>query len=388
MLLYVFPCLISIVSALASFVIIVLSVKQGASSMYIGCVGALFGLSYMLFNLAVSRLVTPQNARRMMVIGTLGLFLTCLLAAAFSALWFFVVLAILFNAWFALFFQPFQIFMKLKDEGGRGLACAAGLYTASWSIGFGIGPSIAGFLIDHASWRIAYLAAAAIPLSTALVFGLLFDDQSAPLSGRIGPVTAPPADPARSPDLAPAAWIGAFLGVMTYAFLRISFPQKGLGLGLSSFTVGLVLGLQGIMQGLVNLAFIKHHRWIDTVVYPVLWGALGITGLLVLALAQHTPWFLAAAFVFSFYTGSIYFYLVIHALRHPTRSVGYVARNEFVIGAAWTAGPLLGGMLAVGHADRPYLAGAGLVALALIIQTMIITVRKKCCSLPIPPAGQ
>jgi predicted MFS family arabinose efflux permease len=375
MLLYLFPCLVSVVSATVSFVIIVLAVQLGASSVYIGCVGALFGLSYMLFNLAISRFVTPDNARRTIVWGSLGTGLACLLAATLSALWFFVVLAVLFNMLFALFFQPFQIYMKLKDGNSRGLAFAAGMYTASWSIGFGIGPSIAGFFIDHYSWRMAYLVCALIPLATALVFGLVFDDRPTAHQGPLPPPDGPL--PAPQTDLVLSGWIGAFLGVATYAVLRIIFPQKGLSMGLSSFAIGLILGCQGVLQGLVNLAYIKRSRWIDTIAYPMIWGCLGVTGLLMLALARQTAWFYVAALIFSFYTASIYFYLVNHALRHPHKSVRYVAINEFVIGAAWTLGPLTGGLLARWHRDLPYLAGAGIVLAALAAQVVIITRQKR-----------
>jgi MFS family permease len=102
----------------------------------------------------------------------------------------------------------------------------------------------------------------------------------------------------------------------------------------------------------------------------------GLAGILCFAFGGSLPLLLAGAVSFGLYAGFFYFFLVYHALAHPTKAGRYVAINESVVGIVGVLAPLAGGFAvdAIGSTS-PYLAAALFIVAVIVFQTWALRRR-------------
>ena len=387
LIIYLLPALADLVVAQFMFINAVRLSQQGASATIVANTVTTWSLVYLLACPVMGRIVTPANASRLMMTAMGGLALISLLFTLVPGIAGVYILMALAGIATALFFVPFQVFMKAVDgANNKPVTYSTGLYTFAWSLGFAVGPFISGILMDlgtvtpdggNSGWKYAcYFAAGASALTGVSIYFLKDLAQSRhdhPTDDNgVKPVT-PALDYSQQPDLAWLGWVSAGVGVITITFVRAVFPVRmETSLHLTQSLQGFLFFLVSLAQALTGLALTQSRYWMYRAKSVAIFGCLGIAGTLVFGFG-HSPLVLCSgALLYGIYSGSFFFYLVFHALVHPQRSSQYVAYNETIVGICSMMGAILGGVLA----DRfgfgtLYASGATMILLALVLQGII-----------------
>ncbi len=368
---YLFPLLMDAVAAAAFFVATVRAAAAGWSASAVAGLLAVASIAYSAASAALGHFLRPTNAPRFLRFACLLSAIACGLLTATSSLFLLWFLLPLLAIGMALFFAPFQIFMKERDGGQRSLATSTGLYTFAWSTGYALGPFIAGWLWLWRGWEATYLADIAACLLT-LIFLERDQRQLSPAAAVRENAILPKIENAALPDLAWMAWLCGGLGCFTIAVIRGVFPSTGVRQHLDETQCGMVFALLSGFQALTGLALAFGRDWMYRPLPLAAFAACGISGLLAFAFGSTYLDFLLAAALYGLYSGSFFFYFVWHSLAHPEKSGRYIAINEAIVGIASVIGPLLGGALADARGmPWPYLVSALLVASAVGAQGVV-----------------
>jgi len=99
-----------------------------------------------------------------------------------------------------------------------------------------------------------------------------------------------------------------------------------------------------------------------------------VVSLLLFAFSKDVYLFYLAAAVYGVYSGSLYFYLVYHALSHPTRSRFFVAGNEVIVGVVNLMAAILGGTIVdiSGFTGSPFIFAMIMALIAFTAQIIIL----------------
>lgn len=375
-LIYLLPALADLLVAQFLFVNAVRLAHAGASASVVANTVTVWSVAYLLACPVIGRFLTSGNAARMMMGSMLGLALIGALFTVMDGVVGVYILMALTGVIAALFFPPFQVFMKAVDRvDDKPLAYSTGLYTFSWSMGFAVGPFVAGFLMETGpdGWKVACWFAVAVALAAAIsvnyLKALVHGERSAP-TAEPETVRAPVMDYSRMSDLAWLGWIGGGVGVILITLVRAVFPVRAEAvLHLAQSTQGLIFFLISLAQGLTGLVLCRSRNWMYRPMAISAFGLLGVLGLLAFGFGEATLALVAGAVLFGVYSGSFFFYLVFHALVHPQRSSRYVAINESVVGVCSMAGAMIGGWVAdrLGFGTL-YAGGMLLLLLTLLFQ--------------------
>lgn len=394
---YLLPALADLVMAQFIFTNAVRLSQQGASATVVANTLTVWSLTYLASCLVISRFVSGTNAARLMMVAMSGLAVISLLFTVIPGVTGVYLLMALAGVATALFFLPFQVFMKAVDGANqKPLTYSTGLYTFAWSMGFAVGPFVSGLLMElgsaspdsaHAGWKYACYFSAGISTLSCLIILLLKGltrptpttsslpqkDQS-PQDGSAGtPRPIGIADYSHSPDLAWLGWVCAGVGVIIITYIRVIFPVRGETiLHLAQSFQGLLFFLISAAQGLTGSALTRSRFWMYRPSSLTAFGILGMAGALVFGFGKSPLLLCTGAILFGIYSGSFFSYLVFHALIHPRRSSFYVAVNETVVGIASMLGAVLGGYIADRFGFGPlYASGATMIFLVLILQDIV-----------------
>lgn len=373
---YLFPALMDVVLGSVFFLNTVrIAELPGSSATAAAMVLPIWAITYMIACLVISPLNTERNTVALLIVACAAQ-IAC--AGAFIAVddpWAIYWLMGPQAVATALFFVPFQLFMKTVERGRpAAVVRSAALYTFSWSAGIACGPFIAGFLWKAAGWRWCHVLNALIAAATAGGIVLLrryADDAGAPEPSEPG-ATIDPGEYASMPDLAWLGWLGSGAGFVAIQCIRGVFPSAAKAYSISKPEQGIVLAVVAGVHALFALTLVRSRRWMYQGSTVALFASVGVAGLLLFAAATTTPAYCLAAACFGVYSAAFSFYFVFHALVHPSRAGKYVAVNESVVGVCTILGPLLGGVIADGFGlDKPYLAAAGFIVVAAALQTIV-----------------
>ena len=364
--------------------------RGGASASGVAGVVAVWGVVYFIACPIVGKFLTVANSTRLILASCLLLAVLCALHLAVSSAAEVYVLMGCAGIMAALFFPSFQIFMKAVDASqARPIAYSTGLYTFAWSMGYAVGPFVAGFLMECGTpaqpggeppgWKLAFLFGAIASLMAAGLVAFLKHLRKHPpavIPGRTAGSTGTThhaLDYTRMPNFAWLGWLSAGVGVLVLSIIRGVFPARAVTvLGLSAGLQGTIFFLLSLTQACMGLGFCRSRLWMYRPLPVITFGLAGVAGALCLGYGHAVPLLLTGSLLFGLYSGAFYFYLVFHSLAHPSRSAQYVAINESVVGVGGILGPLLGGLLA----DRAgfgsaYLAGAFMILAAVAVQTVV-----------------
>jgi len=391
LIIYVLPAIADMVVAQFMFINAVRLSQQGASATIVANTLTTWSLVYLISCPVIGRFVTPANASRLIVVSMGSLAVISLLFTFVPGITGVYLLMALAGIATALFFLPFQVYMKAVDAANdKPITYSTGLYTFAWSMGFAAGPFISGLLMELGSttpggqgtgWKYACYFAAGMSALTGIVIFFLRDLSQKPRPARPlalqnsdeNKVPSTPVDYSRQTDLAWLGWISAGVGVIVLTFIRAVFPVRGeVDLHLTQSFQGLLFCLLSVAQGLTGLALCRSRFWMYRPSAISAFGGLGIVGALALGYGQSSLILCAGAILFGVYAGSFFFYLVFHALIHPQRSSQYVAINESVVGICTMLGAILGGFMADRFGfGRLYATGATLILMVLVLQGFI-----------------
>jgi MFS family permease len=276
---------------------------QGASAFVVGSMMALYSFLPMLLAVGAGRLSDRIGVRRPMLVGSCGIALAAVLPALVPGL------AILFVTT-ALTGMSFMLFQVAAQNATGALGAPEdrprnfGFLALGYSVSGLAGPLIAGFTIDHASFRASFTTLALLPLVPIAVLGR-------------GALALPHPHPAQA-----RAAHGGVAALFRNAHLRRVFAVNGLlsmAWDLNTFFIpiyGARLGLSASMIGVI-LASFAAATFVVRLAMP--WIARRFSELQVLA---------AALFV----SGAVY------ALFPLVGSVGPLVALSFTLGLALGSG--------------------------------------------------
>lgn len=409
---YLFPAAIDTVLALVFFVCTVQLADMGESAFRVSAILTIWAIVYMVVNLILTRVVTARNAAWLIMAGCLG---SAGLAIGYTFsqtfVWGLYALMVGQGIATALFFAPFQVFMKQMDAGkAKSICSSTGWYTFSWSTGFALGPFVAGFLWPRIGWSGCHVLSGILAGAIAVAIYLLkhhgdeahsaianrqppdASDLPGGVEGELPPVTdrseeqTRPIDYSKMPDMAWAAWLFVGVAHVVITLIRGVLPSSGVACELTKPQLGLVFFLISAVQASMGLVLTRSRWWMYRPLPLLVFGVFGLIGLVLFSFAQTWGVFLLAAFCFGIYSGSFFFYFVFHSLVHPANSARYVSINEAVIGLTGAMGPILGGLVAdhVGL-NASYGVAVGLIVLVVVAQAIVhgrIWLRHRWASSP------
>ncbi|NLF31102.1 MAG: MFS transporter [Planctomycetes bacterium] len=389
LLIYLFPLLIDMALGCAWYVCTARrAAEPGATAGDVTWLLTLWAATYMVVCRLIGCILTERNAVGMVIVGSLSVTAVAggfILVPGIGHMWWLLMLQAVAVA---LFFVPFQVFMKQASAGGEsGIVRPTALYTASWSLGLAAGPSLGAWLWALWGWQAAYGINVAVGVATAAGIALLRRagerPAEAPAAARSGcPASGAlvvdcerdaPADRYRGqPDLIWLAWVGCGAGFVAIATIRALLPTATRIDGVSKTHLGMILAALALAHSLTALVLLPSRWWMYRPRGVLAFALFGLAGLALFATADGLASYYAAAVCFGIYSSGFCFYFVFHALVHPSKSASYVAVNEAVVGLTAIIGPFAGGRVADATSLAvPFWGAAALVAAAVVLQAAV-----------------
>lgn len=388
-LIYLFPAVADVILAATMFVCGNRLADAGKSRTEVAMVFAAWAAVYIISNQILARLVTSRNAAAMMIVANLLFATTAVVFVLIENIWaIYATLAVLAAAT-ALFFLPFQVFMKaVEPDQHQGVVRSVAIYTFSWSLGFASGPFIAGFIYQGLGWQWCFAFTGLLGLLTACGVQMLKHHAKHHHSEAVAPsqpiFNAEDVNYHTMPDLAWLQWVVCGVGCLGSYSLLALLPSVGVSFAIPKSQIGSIVASLYVVQALVGLSLLRGKTWMF---HPMpamgfaVFGFVGmagfgvsflpaINGIEVFAVPLRTLCLYASAAFYGVFSGSFFFGLVFHALVHPHRSARYVAINETVVGICGVAGPIMAGTLA----DRFGFLTASMVLIGMITGAAILQV--------------
>lgn len=238
------------------------ALSQQASPLTIGILLSLFSLLPMLFALKIGRLIDRIGLRRPVTIGCTLIAFGCLLPVLLPGMpVLYVAVVAIGTGFMAVQIGSQHTVGAISEDASR--AGNYGWLALAYSVSSFSGPVIAGYVIEHAGHRIAYLVFfgfAVAALAAIAVGGLQRMPPPTPESGTTGSAL----DLLRQPALLHIYAAGILLSAAWDLFIFI-IPIHVTRLGFSASTVGLVLGCFSAATFAVRLAMPwivrRHGQW-------------------------------------------------------------------------------------------------------------------------------
>ncbi len=399
-LIYLFPALADVIIAAAMFVCSNRLADAGRSGTEVAAVFIAWAVMYVVTNQILAKLVTSHNAAALLIVANLLFSATAGAFVLFDGIWEIYAIMGVLSVASALFFLPFQVFMKaVEPDQHQGVVRSAAIYIFAWSMGYAAGPFVAGFIYQWLGWQWCFALTGTLGLLTAGGVQLLKHHAKHHHAEAIAPSQARSGRGGREveavnyhamDDLAWLGWVIGGAGVLGLYLFLVLLPSVGVTFAMPKSQVGSIVALLYFVQASVGLGLLRSRTWMFRLGPRTAFAAFGILGLAgfgvsllpaldgieIFAMPLRTLGLYASVVCYGVFSGSFFFGLVFHALVHPRRSARYVAINETVVGLGGVAGPVLVGTLA----DRfnsavPAATLIAIVACAAILQ--IVMLRKR-----------
>lgn len=317
----------------------------GASALMVGILISLLAAVPLLFSLGCGRMIDRVGVYKPLMLGALALLGAFILAVALPRLEIlFVVSAIMGSGFMLVHICVNQVagLQGTPDQRPRNFSLLALAFSTS---GF-LGPTLSGFAIDLAGYRMTFVL-----LAGSVIAGLfLLWTLRTSLPGGIGTAAAREgrklADLLQVRDLRRAFVASVALSTAWDLFTFVT-PIHGTQLGLSASAIGLILGAFGAAIFLIRvlLPAIVHRvrEW------PLLVGAMIATGCAMVAfpLITSTGLLMGVAFVIGLAIGGTQPMImsVLYNTAPPGRGAEVVGIRTFLLNVTQAGVPLLFGLL-------------------------------------------
>lgn len=384
---YIFPFLADCIVGQVLFVGTVRAAQMGYSDTVVTSMLSVWGATYVVACFIFSRLLSQKNAPMLASLGCLVFFVTSLMTPLFSGIGSVAASMFALGIGTGLFFPAFQIFMKDVDSGqDRSVAQSTGWYTLSWSMGLAVGPFVSGYLMElgEHGWKYACYFSSIVSIISAVGIWLLKHHadshrQGTEKAGEQSLKVDPSHDFHNAPDLAWLGWIGCGATCLVLCVVRSLFPVMAeKELFLSESEQGTIFFLLAFTQGIIGLLLCRGTIIMYRAKAVVLFSLTGVIGLICFTMRPDSMWvFYAGATCLGAYSGFSFFYLVFHALTHPSKTIRYISLNEMIVGAAGIVGPLMAGFVATASNSYvvPFVVGAGIIICSMTIQAVVHRLR-------------
>ena len=375
-LIYLFPLVMDIAVSGILFIAAFRFSEAQVPAWMVGSTMAVWALIYTALAFAGGYIIKPEKSHRVLIGSSIGIALVSLGLLIFDGLYTQFLWLILTGSCGALFFTPFQMYMKRYIADNRsGIVRSTALYTGSWSLGFALGPLLFGLV----SVKSAFICCIAAGILMALGFILLELVPKSSPSNDAAVEGKNSADYSRFPDMVLMGYLVGGMGCLVIALIRTMGPFRGVqALGFTKDQMGIIMCLVSFFQSFAGYMLFFSKDWMYKRINGLLLNLAGAAALLGFAFCSSFAGFAVSAVLFGIYAGCFFFFFVFHSLVHPTKSHRYVAGNETIVGATGIVGPLLGGaFITPASSHWIFIAGAFLVFAALAGQ-QLMRARARC----------
>ena len=375
-LIYLFPLVMDIAVSGILFIAAFRFSEAQVPAWMVGSTMAVWALIYTALAFAGGYIIKPEKSHRVLIGSSIGIALVSLGLLIFDGLYTQFLWLILTGSCGALFFTPFQMYMKRYIADNRsGIVRSTALSTGSWSLGFALGPLLFGLV----SVKSAFICCIAAGILMALGFILLELVPKSSPSNDAAVEGKNSADYSRFPDMVLMGYLVGGMGCLVIALIRTMGPFRGVqALGFTKDQMGIIMCLVSFFQSFAGYMLFFSKDWMYKRINGLLLNLAGAAALLGFAFCSSFAGFAVSAVLFGIYAGCFFFFFVFHSLVHPTKSHRYVAGNETIVGATGIVGPLLGGaFITPASSHWIFIAGAFLVFAALAGQQLMLA-RARC----------
>jgi MFS family permease len=364
----------------SGLVVNLLAQDLGASPFQLGLLGLAWGLSYAVGCMLAGRWADRHDRRGLLMAGGALFTATLWLYQGCSNPWQILALNFLNGLACALFWPVFETLLhdEADEENTRQ---RMGYFNLGWTCGIASGMASGGYLKEWGTHPALNLLAG-LTLANLLYLAWRIRD----LAG-----AAPSAEETSSArdDGTPSAWRVGFLYMAWVANFGLwfsgaaasqLFPKLARELSFADRTIGLLLSLVTVAQGLSFLALARTDRWHYRFGPLVIFQLVSVVGLGFLIGSRSWSGFAAGLGLLGIgrgmsYSASLYYALVASPERGLRTGI-----HEMLIGAAFVLGPFLGGgataiqahWLPLAVALRaPFELGATVLLGSLFVETLL-----------------
>jgi len=339
---YLFPALMDLSVAAVLIFSAIKAVDLGIKPFLVGVLGSVWGITYFISSLILSRFITRKNSSIFMMISCvsfilLGLFLGFF--KSFNSLFVFLFIGGLFSAFF---FVGFQLFME--DSTGTSASRASALYTLSWSTGMAFGSISEGFLMGKG------LLYAEIPIllpSLVIICGILaFNKLNREKTENYQQVYDNNPNDAVIEQYTRIGWIEIFTVTLVTGGIRYLLPKMTISFfhfnqALAASCVFVFFVFQAI-SGYIS-SFFGFLRY--KIISHDLLKLLAVLGLLVPVFYPVPSSVFLFSMILGIYSGHAFYSAVLYAINHRKKAGFNVSINESLVGIASVAGPFIAGFM-------------------------------------------
>jgi MFS family permease len=325
------PLLFDVIVSLVLFVGRHSLASQGYGEKTVGSIVMFYGIGYVIASLLMARIVKPQRAKQQLLGALTGVIVICIALANVQRLIIIQILYGLFPLAASLLFNAFQIYMLgISNQDTRPLAETAGHFTFAWSIGFALGPFASSALKSLFPWsQIYYLAALLAALAGIVLYGFK------PHKSDTTRAETPSAPHSHGQSLVESAWLGLVIGLIVWNAVLVYWPVQAVQMGIADNQRGWTEFAFAMMQGLAALLLTYVHRWHYKPIWLLMMGGSGVVALSVFGLSTHAWLFVVGAVLYGAYCGTLFSFMVYHAMVEEDKAVRRVALNETFVGIAY-----------------------------------------------------
>lgn len=377
-----FPFLYSLVAGHFVVALPIRAAQLTSDSLLLGLVGTTLQAGIVLFCFVCGRISDHVARWKMSVAGAFlcgAAVLTVSLARDILPL---IVLSGLLGVSGALYWPSLEASIAEHTSQGR-LARSLSVFNLSWASGLAVGSLLSGMLIGVWIWA-PFLAGGL----AAFVLGCVLLGYYTQGQRRRGG-----ADPARAHDtqetydiragrfllLARLAVFGTYFALSSIRWL---FPKLGMGLGLSSNEIGILMAALMATQTSVFFAMGRFRGW-EFSAWPFFaCPGVALAALLVIARGATMPPFVLGFCLLGGCAGVFYTMALFYSLHSPHSKGANAGLHETIIGSGALVGPIFGGGVArLAGLRAPLVLCAGVIVLTTCVQVGL-WVRRRGSQVP------
>lgn len=349
------------------------AIDQGASPLAIGVLMALYAVIPMLLAVQAGRLVDRVGAFRPIAVAGVIVAAGMLLPFASHEMpMLFVSATVVGTAFMMQHIALNHVIGNLGEASARPVNFS--WFALGYSVSGFLGPLLAGFAIDLAGYRAAFLMMALPPAAGTALLLWKRGVPGRPHVPRADAVQHRVADLLRDPRLLP---VFLFSGLLASGWDMYTFviPIYGTRIGLSPSTIGVVMSSFALATFVVRLAMPSVARRLSE--WTVVCTALAISGIAysLFPLATQVPFLIALSFFLGLGLGCAQPMIMaaLYAASPPGRQGEVVGMRTTMINASQTFMPLAFGAVGTALGMAPILWG---MAVALLIGSFLASKRR------------
>ena len=373
---YVFPALIDVSVAFLLLLVSVKAVQMGMAPFKLGILGSVWGISYFVSNLVLSRFAHKRTANLFIVLGCLSFIAIAPGFIFFHSLGALFILAFLIGPATAFFFIGFQLFM---GEGANlSVLKSTSFYTFGWSAGIAFGSLIAGTLAGLPPViSILPVVASSLLIIAGLRFTGKFSAKQREGDKKEKRHTSSGLDKTISPGMEKAYLLLGWVGIVTVSIIsvgiRFLMPKLIIDFfGLSAAVAGTLLFLSFAIQAVFGLFLMKFPGWRYNFKAHSRLELLGLAGVFLALVISGLTGVIILVAVVGIYSGHAFYNGVFYSLCQRHKRGRNVSVNESLVGISGILGPLILGAALQAGISYFFLAPVLLIAITYFIQAFLV----------------